>query len=246
MSTDNYKKFELVINDLRTIFTRIQIRDENKNLEDLISGFIGITNFRLKNILCLLLRINEENTNRLISKILEILDYYIRENDNFNWEEFDKKIQELEGFGNDSGFVFYLGSDLKSIFLIKYETKEMNATITKIYENLEKLSREVPETNVHLINSYFYRIKNNLGRFLFLVFNFNQISENLDKRDFYNMYMNLELVYKCYLEDTKIPSSVEEFMEHFFEKYGGILIGEVSIGFIIVECCFNHLLYYED
>ncbi|MFP4401773.1 MAG: hypothetical protein ACLFPL_00940 [Candidatus Nanoarchaeia archaeon] len=254
-STKRGEQIENLIHDLRTIFTNIQIqlktRDSEQEIQKLKEQFIKLSGFRLKNELELL-KVSTESTQLILSKMVDIFEYFVSKNEYFQWELFDKKLDELEYLGNNLGFTFNLGSDLKSIFLVQYDSSEMEKIMTLLYERIENLSRElssqIQESNNRYVDFYMNRITSEITHVFHLAIHSVEIPKSL-KQEIYHIYTYLGEIREIYRhidnlneDDINKFNSLRDKLDEFFHKFGGIVVGKISIGFIVRECCFEHLL----
>lgn len=254
-STKRGKKLESVIHYLRTIFANIQIQEKKsksqQNIEELKNQFIKLVEFRLENELKLL-KISAQNSQAITSKIINILNYFVSSSLNFSWELFDIKVEELEQEGNSLGFTFHLGSDLKSIFLIQNDSSEMEEIMTLLFQNIEHLSRElssqIQESNNKHVDFFMKRIRDELTHVFHLAIRSIE-TENSLKNEIPHIYTYLDIISDTFRHIHELnEDDIDEFkslgdeIDDFFNKFGGVVVGKVSVGFIVRDCCFEHLL----
>ena len=248
--TSRGSELEAIIKELQSIFVKIQI---NSNVEESLKNkFLSLVQFRLKQEL-VLLKIEEKVVEEVTTLILKIFESYLHKDsiNNF-WNTFNIELTKLEELGNLPSFVHNSGSDLKSIFLITHDSSEMNDVVRSIYKRINllslKLVSEVSENDLSRVDYYMKRIKDEFTHVFFLTL--HSIGEYPElKREIYNIYSYLDSITQIFKkipnisnDDIELFYSFEDKSNNFFDKYGGIVIGGVSIAYIVRGCCFANLL----
>ena len=249
-NTRRGSELEKIIKELQSIFVKIQI---NSNVEgSLKNRFRNLVLFNFKTQLTLL-RIEERVVEEVTVLIINIFELYLQKDsiNNF-WNTFNIELTTLEELGNSPSFVHNSGSDLKSIFLITHDNSNMNDVVRSIYKRINLLSSElileVSQEKLSRVDYSMKRIKDEFTHVFFLTLHSIEEYPEL-KKEIYNIYSYLDSITQIFKkipnisnEDMELCYSFDDKSNNFFDKYGGIVIGGVSIGYIVRGCCFTNLL----
>lgn len=249
-STSRGSELEKIIKELQSIFVKIQI---NLDVEENVKNrFRSLVIFNFKNQL-ILLKIDNNLVEEVTTLILNIFELYLQK-DSINdfWNTFNIELHKLEELGNSESFVHNSGFDLKSIFLITHDNSEMKDVIRSIAKRITVVSSElvsqVSQRNVSRVDYYIKRIKDEFTHVFFLTL--HSIGEYPElKKDIYNIYSYLDSITQIFKnipnvsdKDIELFYSFNDKTTDFFNRFGGIVIGGVSIGYIVRGCCFANLL----